>query len=73
MDKVCHKTAVVYITQMIVRLGVVIAAVTNLSRTQVNNKEMWILFLLSTTGYKLPNPKLRKPEANATEAITNGQ
>ena len=61
MGKICPKSAVVYITQMCVIMGVVIAAIINLSVNQENNKEMWISLLCSTIGYILPNPKLRKP------------
>ena len=62
MEKICPKSAVVYITQMVVILGVVTAAVINLSLKQESNKEMWISLLCSTIGYILPNPKLRKPK-----------
>ena len=57
--KVCPKSAVVYITQMLIILGVVIASIVNLSITN-DNKEMWISLLCSTIGYILPSPKLRK-------------
>ena len=59
MDKICLKSIIVYITQMLVILGVVIASIVNLSRQQ-ENKEMWISLLCSTIGYVLPAPKLNK-------------
>ena len=60
MDKVCYKSAVVFITQMIVVLTVVIAAIVNLSLSGAENKEMWISLLSSSVGFVLPQPKLRK-------------
>lgn len=69
MEKICPKSAAVYVTQMIIILVVVIAAIVNLSWKQDNNKEMWLSLLCSTIGYILPNPKLSKPSSRMT--ITN--
>ena len=63
------KSSQVYLSQMIVILAVVIAAVINLSRTQDNYKEMWIFLPCSTIGYILPNPKLRRTDNTPT--VTN--
>ena len=69
MDKICHKSAFVYVTQMMVNLGVVIEAVINLSKTQDNNKEMWIFILCSMIGYLLPNAKLKRTYNTQAETI----
>lgn len=61
MDKICPKSATVFISQMIVVIGVVTAAIINLSISGTENREMWISLLCSTIGYILPAPKLRKP------------
>lgn len=58
--KICPKSVAVYITQMVVILGVVIAAIINLSYN-TENREVWISLLASNLGYVLPNPKLNRP------------
>ena len=69
MEKICPKSAAIFITQMVVILSVVIAAIINLSLRN-ENKEMWISLLCSTIGYVLPNPKLRKPTRNVSPPST---
>ena len=68
MDEICRKSAVVYLIQMFVILAVVLAADINLSKTDDNNKEMWLSLLCSTIGYVLPNPKLRRADNTQTVA-----
>ena len=41
MDKICPKSAAIYITQMIIAIGIVIASIINLS-LQSGNSELWL-------------------------------
>lgn len=61
MEKICPKSATVFVTQMIVVIAVIAAAIVNLSISGSENREMWIALLSSTIGYILPAPKLKKP------------
>ena len=59
MDKICPKSTIIFFTQIITALLVVVAAIINLS-LETKDKEMWISLLCTCIGYVLPSPTLKK-------------
>ena len=55
----CQKSLLVYITQMITCLIIIIVCVVNLSMHD-NKKDLWLTLLSSTIGYILPSPGIKK-------------
>ena len=62
MDKICPKSAAIYITQMIIAIGIVIASIINLSLKDTNS-ELWLSLLFSNLGWVTPSPSLKKQPA----------
>ncbi len=66
MDRICPKSATVYITQMIVAIAIVAAAIINLSIKDTNT-ELWLSLLCSTIGYVMPSPSLKKHDTKRSQ------
>ena len=66
MDKICPKSAAIYITQMIIAIGIVIASIINLS-LQSGNSELWLSLLFSNLGWVTPSPSLKKQSAESLQ------
>jgi hypothetical protein len=67
------KSMMLFITQMLIVLIVVVTSITNLSLNKDGNREFWISLLCSTIGYILPNPRVKTlkkkgPEHSDTES-----
>ena len=54
------KAEIVYICQVIVIIGVIVACIVNLSIGNNDKDSLWATLLSASVGYLLPNPKLPK-------------
>jgi hypothetical protein len=70
MASIDSKSMLLFITQMLIVLVVVLTSIVNLSINNKDNREFWISLLCSTIGYILPNPKL-KTSKNKKDAFTS--
>ena len=65
-SKMCPKSVVLFVVQMVLICIIVVAAIVNISMYD-KNKEMWISLMSSSLGYVLPSPRLKRSKVKQIE------